>query len=441
MEHLLAYQESFRKELNIAKQLEDAKPVTAGGLTFVESWSKFLADKGGSAFTIAAANVFVSECAKHANLDIAIDQLRQTVVEQLKANSFKSKIAIVAETFKQSKANAITAPLAEKLNTLLSKDEAGIKESLSNGDLDRFANVYNLHSVIREANANRMPSVDGSVITYSPASFVQETEGGCVVRFGRYMLKLTESGIEPTGVPSDRFNYISSIVEHAKYKPETKEFAFETTFGTYRINQDGINCIEEGKEEPTIIESVNLAKHANTILDARYSGVGNRKLVESQRKVADAIIALKENFDEISSLDNMIVAENSRFDEKIGIIAHGQSNCVITESSKRYPVRFESFKTVQEAIERFKKLTNVDASDHFNERLASESKAFNKNQKFIADQKALVEKLAKKMNKIANETQGMTKGSPAYNKMLEAYDATKELTKKESKKLARMQKG
>ena len=420
MKNLEAFQHEFVDKIKPIDLLENAKPLTTSGLFFKDSWLKFLKNEGKFNFTLA--NKFLSEAYKLSN-DAEINKLYKIVYEAFNENRFKSVISLVAESTAYMSESSVNDIMRKRVNDVLGCNENEVQSKLRNGYLDNFANTLNITELIKETRKNDKVVKTNESKVYHPISYVETNENFAYFRVGRYVFRTNENVFETTNIPSERFKYLSDIVEFADFNYEKETFTFNTEFGKFNIAENGIKQ-DIGEGELIKLTTEEFINKSKVVIESKYASVGSRPKLEMNSRLADAIVSISENIEEIADLDNFYVIETKHMNEKILIGKPNKNSIVAVESSKRYPAGIKQFKTLSEAIKEVHKLTGVDVSENFEADLIKESDVSAKFSKKISKQKVFIESLEKELTEISESFKTVERGSEAYSKLEEAYDTT-----------------
>lgn len=416
MENLQALQTQLLNDVEPKTLIESIKPMSTSGSVFKSNWTKFFENKGK--FTYTVANKFVTESSQLAINDASIAEARETVLAYLTKESVKSKLAIVAESTEHLSRTSVKDSLSKRIDGLLGLQESVVKTKLANGVLDSFSSMLGLSSIITEASNLTVRTATDTVKLVHPVSYAEVKEGKTFIRFGQYIFKLDESAVELSKAPSERFKYLSNIVEHTEVKENS--FVFNTDFGTFTVNENGI--YNDEKDKVTVESFISNSK---VVIESKFVGAGSKQRRTQNFNLADAIIAVKENFASIVKLDNFLVAENSNFNERIGIITGGKQAIVFVESSKRYPSNVQHYKTVTEAIARFNTLTKVDVSERFKSTLEKEQLDKAEDIEYAEELQKEIDDIATRIESIKDAAKEVEKDSEAHVALEEALSVAK----------------
>lgn len=428
MTNLNNQQSKFLMTILPVDMLKKSKPTSVSGVAFKESWVKYL-NENGSNFTFNAANSFLKGASALTVSDFAVKEMYDYVINTMRSEPFTAKLSIIAENTMNSN-DALSKSLFERIESLLALEESEIKTKLANGILDSFKSMYGISDIISEASSDRVVTPTDSVNVYTPISYMVESDKNVICRIGRYVLNVNESGISQCNVPSDRFAYLSSIVEYVKFDKVEEAFTIDTNFGSYKITESGLFMNNEA-----ITLEAFMSKSKVVIESKATNNALSRSLVETDKRIADAIISLVENFDDIIQLTNARVAENTRFDEKVIIMSHKNDHVIMVESSKRYPTSFTKYKTITEAVERFKVLTSTDVSEAFSAELRTAAAASEKSAQMIDEHNKVISAIQEKINETTKKMATVERGSEAHGLYVEAISRANALIVEQQQKI------
>lgn len=414
MKNLIAFQQKLAAELHLVDMLESANPQSVKGVAFKSDWMKGLQT---AKINVKLLNMFLSESYPLTVQDPVIKEMYDTVFAKLSETPIKSKLAIMAENIGQMSDTEFNKLFAENLATILEHDEELIIRDIKNGVFDNFTTIPGVAIVLNEARKDLVVTEKNDVVSlYNPVTYIEENSDNMYFRYNSTVFELSENGAAVSKAPSDKFVNMSNIVEYAstQFDREVKEYHFPTKFGSFTVSEDGLR---KGDLELTVEEFIT---KSSIVIEAHDS-----KVRRTERHQADIIVGIAENFNNIVEADCLLVAENINFAERIGLLVHKNHISVMTFESNRRPVSTESFKSISEAVARFKILTTVDVTEKYQDLINAEKQRTAENIAAISEKKSDIDKVVNTINVISEDFALTEVGSDAHIKLTEAVNKAK----------------
>lgn len=393
-QNLQNIQTTLLRDIRFTRIVENMEPSTINGKHVKNSLVSYINEnKINSITSIVNSLNYINTSS---SFDNSILKASEEITERLNNESFLTKLVYVAENIDNSKQSEFAKAALSKLDKLSSVRLDEAFEMIRNGYLNQFCSTYPLVNLlineakIKSTNCNESSS---SYQTYNPNTI--KTNKNTFVKIRGKVYAFNDKNVVESSCPSEQFNYLSSILNEVKYNKYSNSFVFEhDAIGVVNATATSLELNEHS------YNLENVATKCKQIFESKY--YNNPRLEKLSKQLIDGCVLLAEHLNEVKTLDNVCVVENTQTGDVFAMFKLPENVYVATVESVRYPQILEAFTNPSDAVEYLKKRTGYDASEFLAENIAEYVFSENKKTTFVSEQLNIVNTIQSKVNEIEN---------------------------------------
>lgn len=360
------------KNLGFADIISSCEAVTESGKELINTYKSHLFN---NPTTCGVVNGFVQEASKY-GFDAPIALAVETIKKFISENKISWQLASACESIasKNSSYDYIAKLGIDQVQKLLEMKEADVVSYIKAGSLKSVQYIPEFRSVCKQvykSSINEAKHVNYTMT--SPITYVYVNENKeQFVQIGRHNYKIAEGKVEMVGsVDNQTFNYVNALLESFKHEGEDLVYEYKNSRGEqvrFILNESGLTFTKG----ITITEKFD---DNSKFLD--YSNILSKTMSMNEKldfmNKCNAIVTVMENMSNIVVLDCAhIINTNNGFS---GILIEGENNVNLSVlHSVNAGSSNNSYDYVIEAINNITKITGIDLSSEFADRINEDCK-------------------------------------------------------------------
>lgn len=393
MNKILETRSNLLNSLDVGKIIESTEASTVKG---TEIRSRIINQFESLSDSVSGLMHIREAFSQYAPIDKGLYTIVEKIDEALIDNSFEFKTIFCHESLSGSK-DAMKIKASKNLEEIMSKNIDEAKASIRNGMFNGFISSLPMLSLLTEEAKIKTEELEdcNKFEVTTPYSYVEESNSGLSIRLGNKVFSIIGEKLIEAASPSPKFSYISSVVENlVKFNTDKQSFIYVDESQTIEVNRQEIKRIL-GENVSTYETSSEFAKNMKLVVESNGSK-------SNLGEIVDALISLKENYDNISKADNFILINKKTTNETFAAGKINDNHIILTLSSTRLPSMVENHDSAIEAIKSLNKKSGYDASSFFSDSLIKENKLIESKNAEYQERTSVVKTIEAKIDEIDN---------------------------------------
>ena len=370
------------KDLQFAEKLNSTQAISEAGKELLNNYRAYVYS---NAPTCAVVNAFVNE-AQHYSFDAGVSTILESVQNFINENRISWKLATACESINnnQSTFNYINKIGVQQVEKLLEMNENDVVSYIKAGSLKSFQYIPEFRQICKEVYKQNITETKAPNFTVSnPMSFVLVTENCQYFNVCGKTFKIEDNKIDEAVCDDKLFNDVNRLLEGFRRDGENLVVEFKSAHGdvlTFTLNENGL--------ELTNGRAIN-EKFDNAVKFMDYVNVVSRTMNVNEKmnfmNLSSNIAKVLENMDNVVLLDCVKLLESG--DGTVCAISEANNNVNLTVfRSFKYGTSSKNFDFVAEALNNVVKLTGIDLTPMFEDRINEDCKKNNKEEQELREQ-------------------------------------------------------
>lgn len=324
--------------------------------------------------------------------------LSESLTEKLQS-SIKYHVLFVLESLESMPQNSLVGQAKNVVESLLVMESDDlIKNSIRSGVLLPYKSIQIVESLVTASKISDDNITEtGDILAHTPVSYIEKIDEHLYIRIGNNILAVNENNVINTKSPNSKFSYLSTIVESLSWNHTNESFSvMHKDFGTFFISEQSIT--RKTNNDQIVEHSSNLAEEFSVLIESLSEN--NKQYVQQSRNFIDSIITLHENYENLAILDNCVVVENKKHNEKFALFVQENASYFMVLNSRRFPVTIDKCETIHEGLEKLQKRSGYDASKRFSNAIQISENATKAIMENVEAYESIIETLTEKKNEI-----------------------------------------
>ena len=370
------------KDLQFAEKINSAQAVSEAGKEMLNNYRAYVYS---NAPTCAVVNAFVNEAQKY-SFDAGVSTILESVKNFINENKISWKLATACESINnnQSTFNYINKIGVQQVEKLLEMNENDVVSYIKAGSLKSFQYIPEFRQICKEVYKQNITETKAPNFTVSnPMSFVLVNEDCQYFNVLGKTFKLAEGKIEEAVCDDKTFNEVNRLLEGFRREGDNLVVEFKATHGdilTFTLNENGLELTNGRSINEKFEDAVKFMEYVNVV--SRTMNV-NEKL--NFMNLSNNIAKVLENLENVVMMDSVKLIECS--DGTVCAISEAADNVNLTVfRSFKYGTSTKNFDFVTEALNNVVKLTGIDLTSMYEDRINEECKKNNAEENEIREQ-------------------------------------------------------
>lgn len=372
------------KDLNFADKLSKCEALTEAGKEFVNKYRGYLFNNPANCSLV---NGFVKE-ASNFSYDTGLVGILESVTKFIQENNISWQLATACEGLANNNSSyGYIAKLGiNQVQKLLEMNESDVVSYIKAGSLKSVQYIPEFRNICKQVFKQQIS--EKQFVNYSivnPISYVMIGENNeQYFKVNQHTYKIAEGKVEEVSNVTDKtFNYVNALLESFTKDGENIFYEYKTPrteFVRFTINENGL----------TFTKGKNINEKFDSAVDFRqYCNVLSKSMNINEKmdfmNKAEAIATVFENIHYVVSLDNVrVINTNNGFS---GAIVEAKDNVNLTVfHSVQGGTSSNNYEFVVEALNNVTKLTGIDLSHEYSERINEDCKKDHKDADLIKEQ-------------------------------------------------------
>ena len=371
------------KDLHFAEKLNSTQAISEAGKEMLNNYRAYVYS---NAPTCAVVNAFVSEAQKY-SFDAGVSTILESVKNFINENKISWKLASACESINNNNStfNYINKIGVQQVEKLLEMNENDVVSYIKAGSLKSFQYIPEFRQICKEVYKQNITETKAPNFTVSnPLSFVLVNEDSQYINVLGKTFKIADNKIEEASCDDKTFNDVNKLLEGFSRDGENLVAAFKSAHGdvlTFTLNENGLELTNNR-------ETIN-EKFDNATKFMEYANMVSRTMNVNEKMqfmtLSNNIAKVLENMDNIVLLDCVKVIESS--DGTVCAISEAEDNVNLTVfRSYKYGTSTKNFDFVAEALNNVVKLTGIDLTSMYEDRINEDCKKNNAEENEIREQ-------------------------------------------------------
>lgn len=371
------------KELDFAGKINSCSPVTEAGKEIVNTYRGWIFQNPA---TCGLVNGFVQE-AKNFQFDAGLASTLEDIQKFIKKNNISWQLASACESISSSNSsyNYIARLGVDKVQKLLNMDESDVVSYIKAGSLKSVQYIPEFRNICKQvykSTVNETFKANYSIV--NPVSYVLVSENTQYFNVNGSNFKIFEGKVEPVNYVDDNtYNYVNQLLESFAKKGDDIIYEYKNQRGetvSFIMNDNGLEFKKGLGIDKKFTSPVSFLEYCNTLSKA----MPIKEKMDFMNKVS-AINTVFENYENIVILDcAKLINTSNGFS---GVIVEAKDNVNLTVfHSVNAGSSSNNFEYVVEAVNNVTRLTGIDLSAEYAERINEDCKKDNTDKKEITEQ-------------------------------------------------------
>lgn len=370
------------KDLQFAEKLNSTNAISEAGKEMLNNYRAYVYS---NAPTCAVVNGFIKE-AQNYSFDAGVSTILESVKNFINENKISWKLATACESINNNHStfNYINKIGVQQVEKLLEMNENDVVSYIKAGSLKGFQYIPEFRQICKEVYKQNITEARAINFNVSnPMSFILVNEDAQYINVLGKTFKFENDKIEEAVCDDKLFNEVNKLLECFRRDGENLVTEFRSTHGdvlTFTLNENGL--------ELTNNRSIN-EKFDNNVKFMEYANMVSKTMTVNEKmnfmNLSNNIAKVLENMDNIVMLDCVKVLESG--DGTVCAISEAKDNVNLTVfRSYKYGTSTKNFDFVTEAINNVIKLTGIDLTSMYEDRINEECKRNNAEANEIREQ-------------------------------------------------------
>lgn len=370
------------KDLRFAELVNSTQAVSEAGKELVNNYRSFVYSNAPSCSVV---NAFVNEAKKY-SFDAGVSETLCKINDFINENKVSWKLASACESINANNStfNYINKIGVQQVEKLLEMDERDVVSYIKAGSLKGFQYIPEFRQICKEVyKENITESQAPNYVVNNPISFVKIDEDSQYFNVLGKTFKISEGLISEAVCDDVTFNNVNKLLEGFTRKGEDIYVEFNSAHGDklrFTLNEDGLELTNGRNINEKFDDAVKFMDYANIV--SKTMNV-NEKM--QFMNLSSNIATVLENINNIVLLDcvKVLTAGNGT----ICAISEAKDNVNLTVfRSYKFGTSSKNYDFVTEALNNVVKLTGVDLTTMFEDRINEDCKKNNEEADNIREQ-------------------------------------------------------
>ena len=371
------------KDLQFAEKLNSTQAISEAGKEMLNNYRAYVYS---NAPTCAVVNAFVNEAQQY-SFDAGVSTILESVQNFINENKVSWKLATACESINNNNStfNYINKIGVQQVEKLLEMNENDVVSYIKAGSLKGFQYIPEFRQICKEVYKQNITETKAPNFTVSnPLSFVLVNENAQYFNVCGKTFKIENGKIDEAVCDDKLFNEVNALLEGFSRDGENLVAAFKSAHGdvlTFKVNENGLELTNNrGTINEKFDDATKFMEYANMV--SRTMNVNEKMQFMT---LSNNISKVLENMDNVVLLDCVKLLESA--DGTVCAISEANDNVNLTVfRSYKYGTSTKNFDFVAEALNNVVKLTGIDLTNMFEDRINEDCKKNNAEENEIREQ-------------------------------------------------------
>lgn len=370
------------KDLRFAEKLNSTQAVSEAGKELLNNYRAYVYS---NAPTCAVVNSFVNEAQKY-SFDAGVSTILESVTGFINENKISWKLATACERINENDStfNYINKIGVQQVEKLLEMNENDVVSYIKAGSLKSFQYIPEFRQICKEVYKQNITETKApNFVVNNPVSFVLVNEDSQYFNVYGKTFKIEDGTISEAVCDDKLFNDVNKLLEGFTRDGENLVVNFRSSHGdnlTFTLNENGIELTNGKSINEKFDEPVKFMEYANMV-----SKTMNATDKMNFMTFSNNISKVLENMDNVVLIDSVKIVESS--DGTICAICEADNNVNLTVfRSYKYGTSSKNFDFIAEALNNVVKLTGIDLTTMYEDRINEDCKKNNAEENEIREQ-------------------------------------------------------
>lgn len=359
------------KDLQFAEKLNSTQAISEAGKELLNNYRAYVYS---NAPTCAVVNAFVNEAQQY-SFDAGVSTILESVKNFINENKVSWKLATACESISNNNStfNYINKIGVQQVEKLLEMNENDVVSYIKAGSLKGFQYIPEFRQICKEVYKQNITETKAPNFTVTnPLSFVLVNENAQYFNVCGKTFKIENGKIDEAVCDDKLFNEVNALLEGFSRDGENLVAAFKSAHGdvlTFKVNENGLELTNNrGTINEKFDDNVKFMEYANMV--SRTMNVNEKMQFMT---LSNNISKVLENMDNVVLLDCVKLLESA--DGTVCAISEANDNVNLTVfRSYKYGTSTKNFDFVAEALNNVVKLTGIDLTNMFEDRINEDCK-------------------------------------------------------------------
>jgi len=359
------------KDLQFAEKLNSTQAISEAGKEMLNNYRAYVYS---NAPTCAVVNAFVNEAQQY-SFDAGVSTILESVKNFINENKVSWKLATACESINNNNStfNYINKIGVQQVEKLLEMNENDVVSYIKAGSLKGFQYIPEFRQICKEVYKQNITETKAPNFTVTnPLSFVLVNENAQYFNVCGKTFKIENGKIDEAVCDDKLFNEVNALLEGFRRDGENLVAAFKSAHGdvlTFKVNENGLELTNNrGTINEKFDDNIKFMEYANMV--SRTMNVNEKMQFMT---LSNNISKVLENMDNVVLLDCVKLLESA--DGTVCAISEANDNVNLTVfRSYKYGTSTKNFDFVAEALNNVVKLTGIDLTNMFEDRINEDCK-------------------------------------------------------------------
>lgn len=370
------------KDLQFAELVNNAQPISEAGKELINNYRAYVYS---NAPTCGVVNAFVNEASKY-RFDAGVSEVLDKINAFVNENIISWKLATACENINKNNStyNYINKIGVQQVEKLLEMNEAEVVSYIKAGSLKGFQYIPEFRNICKQvyrANITEAEAINYKVT--NPLSFVLIRENAQYFNVLGKTFKIEDNKVSEAMCDDVTFNNVNKLLEGFTREGEDIVATYNAVHGDnlkFILNENGLDVTNNSTIKEHFDNRTQFLEYANTMSKIMHV---NEKM--NFMTFVSNVATVMENMSNIVLLDCVKVLNSG--DGTICAIVEAKDNVNLSVfRSYKFGTSSKNYDFVSEALNNVVKLTGVDLTPMFEERINNDCNRNDKDAEEIREQ-------------------------------------------------------